>query len=234
MDQDRNDGMKNIKTMAMALTLCSAVACSSAAPVAGAGRFGYDDMKQGIFVPRTVQGVRSMNDGEHYTTMSDGKILEFSYGTGEQTAVVFDSKQQQPVLPFTDYAFSSDERRILLTTEVKPIYRRSFTAEYWIYDREEDRLIRLSAGGPQQVAQFSPDATRLAFVRGNNLYVVDLATGSERQITSDGLFNHIINGIPDWVYEEEFGFSRAFAWSPDGKNLAWMPGSTRAGSGSTT
>ena len=71
-----------------------------------------------------------MNDGEHYTTMSDGKILEFSYGTGEQTAVVFDSKQQQPVLPFTDYAFSSDERRILLTTEVKPIYRRSFTAEY--------------------------------------------------------------------------------------------------------
>ena len=214
--------MKNIKTMAMALTLCSAVTCSSAAPVAGAGRFGYDDMKQGIFVPRTVQGVRSMNDGEHYTTMSDGKILEFSYGTGEQTAVVFDSKQQQPVLPFTDYAFSSDERRILLTTEVKPIYRRSFTAEYWIYDREEDRLIRLSAGGPQQVAQFSPDATRVAFVRGNNLYVVDLATGSERQITSDGLFNHIINGIPDWVYEEEFGFSRAFAWSPDGKNLAWM------------
>ena len=139
MDQDRNDGMKNIKTMAMALTPCSAVTCSSAAPVAGAGRFGYDDMKQGIFVPRTVQGVRSMNDGEHYTTMSDGKILEFSYGTGEQTAVVFDSKQQQPVLPFTDYAFSSDERRILLTTEVKPIYRRSFTAEYWIYDREEDR-----------------------------------------------------------------------------------------------
>ena len=85
--------MKNIKTMAMALTLCSAVTCSSAAPVAGAGRFGYDDMKQGIFVPRTVQGVRSMNDGEHYTTMSDGKILEFSYGTGEQTAVVFDSNR---------------------------------------------------------------------------------------------------------------------------------------------
>ena len=160
MDQDRNDGMKNIKTMAMALTLCSAVTCSSAAPVAGAGRFGYDDMKQGIFVPRTVQGVRSMNDGEHYTTMSDGKILEFSYGTGEQTAVVFDSKQQQLVLPFTDYAFSSDERRILLTTEVKPIYRRSFTAEYWIYDREEDRLIRLSAGGPQQVAQFSTGYTK--------------------------------------------------------------------------
>ena len=206
----------------MALTLCSAVTCSSATPVAGAGRFGYDDMKQGIFVPRTVQGVRSMNDGEHYTTMSDGKILEFSYGTGEQTAVVFDSKQQQPVLSFTDYAFSSDERRILLTTEVKPIYRRSFTAEYWIYDREEDRLIRLSAVGPQQVAQFSPDATRVAFVRGNNLYVVDLATGSERQITSDGLFNHIINGIPDWVYEEEFSFNRALEFSADNTQIAYI------------
>ena len=206
----------------MAGILSSVAIGPTVAAESGQGTFGYEEMKQGLFTPRTVQGVRSLNDGEHYTTMSDGRILAFSYQTGEQTDVVFDSKGQQPELKFSDYTFSSDERRILLTTEVHPIYRRSFTAEYWIYDRDTKTLIPLSKNGPQQVAQFSPDATRVAFVRDNNLFVVDLASGEESQLTTDGQFNHIINGIPDWVYEEEFGFSRAFEWSPNGQNIAWM------------
>ena len=206
----------------MAGILSSVAVGPTVAAESGQGTFGYEEMKQGLFTPRTVQGVRSLNDGEHYTTMSDGRILAFSYQTGEQTDVVFDSKGQQPELKFSDYTFSSDERRILLTTEVHPIYRRSFTAEYWIYDRDTKTLIPLSKNGPQQVAQFSPDATRVAFVRDNNLFVVDLASGEESQLTTDGQFNHIINGIPDWVYEEEFGFSRAFEWSPNGQNIAWM------------
>ena len=206
----------------MAGILSSVAVGPTVAAESGQGTFGYEEMKQGLFTPRTVQGVRSLNDGEHYTTMSDGRILASSYQTGEQTDVVFDSKGQQPELKFSDYTFSSDERRILLTTEVHPIYRRSFTAEYWIYDRDTKTLIPLSKNGPQQVAQFSPDATRVAFVRDNNLFVVDLASGEESQLTTDGQFNHIINGIPDWVYEEEFGFSRAFEWSPNGQNIAWM------------
>ncbi len=206
----------------MALALCSVATCSSVVFATSVGGFGYEEIKRGVFEPRTVRGVRSMNDGAHYTTLDDGKILEFSYETGEQTAVVFDGKLQQPKLSFSDYEFSPDERFILLATEVRPVYRRSFTAKYWIYDREEEQLFPLSKGALQQVAQFSPDAMHVAFVRENNLYVVDLASKTERQITSDGLSNCIINGIPDWVYEEEFGFSRAFAWSPDGRNLAWM------------
>ena len=185
-------------------------------------RFGYEAFRKGVFVPKTVQGVRSMNDGEHYTTMDQGRVLQFSYRTGEQTDVLFDVAAQQPKIEFSAYAFSADERRILLTTSVKPIYRRSFTADYWIYDRETKTLRRLSEGGPQQAATFSPDASRVAFVRDNDLYGVDLASGREFRITTDGCFNRIINGIPDWVYEEEFGFSRAFQWSPDGSQLAYM------------
>ena len=113
----------------MAGILSSVAVGPTVAAESGQGTFGYEEMKQGLFTPRTVQGVRSLNDGEHYTTMSDGRILAFSYQTGEQTDVVFDSKGQQPELKFSDYTFSSDERRILLTTEVHPIYRRSFTAE---------------------------------------------------------------------------------------------------------
>ena len=169
-----------------------------------------------------MSGVRSLSDGERYTTMSDGRVLCFSYRTGEPAGVLFDASAAEPRIEFTDYVLSADERRLLLTTDVEPIYRHSFTAEYWIYDRQDGSLRRLSQGGPQQQAQFSPDGSRVAFVRGGNLFVADPAAGSERQLTFDGRFNHIINGLPDWVYEEEFSFARAFAWSPDGRKIAYL------------
>lgn len=189
---------------------------------AWAGTFDYGDIRRGVFAQKTVEGVRSMNDGEHYTTMSDGQIGKFSYRTGERTAVLFDGKKSEPAIDLKDYMLSADEQRILLKTDVKPVYRRSSTAEYWIYTLSDGRLTRLSANGPQQEATFSPDGTRVAFVRDNNLFVADPAAAAELQITDDGRFNYILNGIPDWVYEEEFGFSRAFEWSPDGKKLAYM------------
>ncbi len=186
------------------------------------GRFGYEAFRKGVFAPKSVQGGASMNDGEHYTVSREGCILQFDYRAGEQRAVLFDAAGATPRIEFSNYAFSPDERRILLTTDVKPIYRRTFTAEYWIYDRTAGTLKPLSKNGPQQLAAFSPDGGRVAFMRENNLYVADLSTGEERQITTDGRFNHIINGGPDWVYEEEFGLTRAFAWSPDGQRLAWL------------
>jgi dipeptidyl-peptidase-4 len=106
-------------------------------------------------------------------------------------------------------------------TDQKPIYRRSFTAVYFVYNFVTKELTRLSAGR-QQVALFSPDGERVAFVRNNNLYVKSLRFGTERQMTTDGEFNKIINGIPDWVYEEEFEFNRAFEWSPDSKQVAYI------------
>lgn len=184
--------------------------------------FDYSALRDGTFEQKTVSGVRSLSDGERYTTMSDGRVLCFSYHTGEPAGVLFDASAAEPRIEFTDYVLSADERRLLLTTDVEPIYRHSFTAEYWIYDRQDGSLRRLSQGGPQQQAQFSPDGSRVAFVRGGNLFVADPTAGSERQLTFDGRFNHIINGLPDWVYEEEFSFARAFAWSPDGRKIAYL------------
>ena len=208
--------MRNLLTVFFALCTLNTITVS-ARPA-----FDYSALRDGTFEQKTVSGVRSLSDGERYTTMSDGRVLCFSYRTGEPAGVLFDASAAEPRIEFTDYVLSADERRLLLTTDVEPIYRHSFTAEYWIYDRQDGSLRRLSQGGPQQQAQFSPDGSRVAFVRGGNLFVADPAAGSERQLTFDGRFNHIINGLPDWVYEEEFSFARAVAWSPDGRKIAYL------------
>lgn len=208
--------MRNLLTVFFALCTLNTITVS-ARPA-----FDYSALRDGTFEQKTVSGVRSLSDGERYTTMSDGRVLCFSYRTGEPAGVLFDASAAEPRIEFTDYVLNADERRLLLTTDVEPIYRHSFTAEYWIYDRQDGSLRRLSQGGPQQQAQFSPDGSRVAFVRGGNLFVADPAAGSERQLTFDGRFNHIINGLPDWVYEEEFSFARAFAWSPDGRKIAYL------------
>ena len=208
--------MRNLLTVFFALCTLNTITVS-ARPA-----FDYSALRDGTFEQKTVSGVRSLSDGERYTTMSDGRVLCFSYRPGEPAGVLFDASAAEPRIEFTDYVLSADERRLLLTTDVEPIYRHSFTAEYWIYDRQDGSLRRLSQGGPQQQAQFSPDGSRVAFVRGGNLFVADPTAGSERQLTFDGRFNHIINGLPDWVYEEEFSFARAFAWSPDGRKIAYL------------
>ena len=208
--------MRNLLTVFFALCTLNTITVS-ARPA-----FDYSALRDGTFEQKTVSGVRSLSDGERYTTMSDGRVLCFLYRTGEPAGVLFDASAAEPRIEFTDYVLSADERRLLLTTDVEPIYRHSFTAEYWIYDRQDGSLRRLSQGGPQQQAQFSPDGSRVAFVRGGNLFVADPTAGSERQLTFDGRFNHIINGLPDWVYEEEFSFARAFAWSPDGRKIAYL------------
>ena len=175
---------------------------------------------------KAVYGLVSLNDGLNYTTLENmGKeIVKYSYKTGEKVATLLDITQlKNDSLKFVmDYQFSSDESKVLLMTDRKPIYRRSFTANYFVYNFVTKELSRLSKGGEQQLATFSPDGERVAFVRKNNLFVKSLRFGTERQITDDGQFNKIINGAPDWVYEEEFEFNRGFEWSPDSKQIAYM------------
>jgi dipeptidyl-peptidase-4 len=175
---------------------------------------------------KAVYGLASLNDGMNYTTLENmGKeIVKYSYKTGEKVASVLDisSLKNDSLKSISDYQFSSDESRVLLMTDRKPIYRRSFTANYFVYNFVTKELSRLSNGGEQQLATFSPDGERVAFVRKNNLFVKSLRFGTERQVTTDGEFNKIINGAPDWVYEEEFEFNRGFEWSPDSKQIAYM------------
>ena len=191
-----------------------------------------DLMKKRIFASSSVQGVRSMNDGLHYTTLTDNnrKLVKSSYKTGEVVSVILDlEKSEDPgVKMIVDYEFSADEKRILIQADYEPLYRRSFKAHYYIFDIVAAKFTPLSRYGMQQLATFSPDGTKVAFVRDNNIFITDLATGEEKQITADGKFNEIINGAPDWVYEEEFEFNKAFDWSPDGKRLAYMKFDERA------
>jgi dipeptidyl-peptidase-4 len=179
----------------------------------------------GAFTQRTVEAVNWMKSGGFYTTLDAGKIIKFTIVTGLPVEALFDERQTNlsaKAIHVDGYQLSSDERKLLLTTQEEPIYRRSSKAEFYIYNLVTKQLAPLSRAGKQQYATFSPDGKRVAFVRDNNLFVVELATGKETKLTSDGKRNAIINGGADWVYEEEFSMARAFEWSPDSKRLAWI------------
>lgn len=185
------------------------------------------DLAWGTYYPEGIRGIKPTLDGEHYTRISPDrkKIVKYSFKTGQEVATVFDvtTARDCNLRTFDDYIMSPDESRILIQTETKPIYRHSFTAVYHIFNVRNNTLEPLSENGPQQVPLFSPDGNQIAFVRNNNIYLVKLLFGnSESQVTTDGKFNHVLNGIPDWVYEEEFGFNRAFDFSADSKMLAYI------------
>ena len=173
------------------------------------------------FVPETLEGLKSMNDGEHYTVQHRGRIDQYSYRNGDWVETLFDIFAHTGMMQFDDYHFSMNEEKILIETGHEKIYRHSYRANYHVYDRSSGRLVPLSSNGKQQLATFSPDGGQVAFVRDNNLYIRDLSQTGETQITFDGVKNQVINGAPDWVYEEEFGFSRGFDWSPDGLKIAF-------------
>ena len=193
----------------------------------GTKQFEFDDFfKNYTFNAPGIRELRSMKDGITFSKIENQgtQISVFSFLTGQRIKNILDLNTLDSITikSFTDYSFSPDETKILLLTGREAIYRRSFVADYYVYDTVKRTLKPLSAKGKQQVATFSPDGTKVAFVRQNNLFYADLITGTEVQVTTDGKKNSIINGIPDWVYEEEFSFNKAFDWSPDGKTLAWI------------
>ncbi len=185
------------------------------------------DVANGTYRAQSIHGLKPMLDGEHYTQISPDhkRIVKYSFKTGEEVGTMFDvaTARNHTLKSFDDYILSPDESLILIQTETKPIYRRSFTAVYYIYNVKNRTLEPLSEGGPQQVPLFSPDSHQIAFVRNNNIFLVKLLFGnSESQVTKDGEYNKVLNGIPDWVYEEEFGFNRAFDFSADSRMIAYI------------
>lgn len=178
------------------------------------------------FRAETAPAMKSMNDGEHYTTLNGAgtRIIKHSYKTGEETGVVFDitTVRDAPVPAFQDYQFSADETKILLVTNIQDRRRYSYTARYYVWNSVTEELTALSEREPQQFATFSPDGDRVAFASNNNIFIKNLRFGSESQITTDGQKDRIINGTPDWVYEEEFELGQAFWWSPNSKFVAYL------------
>ena len=184
----------------------------------------------GGFSSKGIQGLKSMNDGAHYTAMVDSdafgsQIVKRSYATGDDVKVIASSKDifNDATRAIEDYEFSIDEKQIIVSTGFEPIYRYSYKAQYYVYNTETKKTTAVAdeTKGKQMFATLSPDGTKVAFVRDNNLFVQVLATSIETQVTTDGEWNKIINGAPDWVYEEEFALVRSFEWSPNSDRIAF-------------
>lgn len=189
-----------------------------------------DIYRKGTFATKSVYGLRSMKDGKTYVSIetdpatkekfvaknnySDGKMAEKLFSENE---LVYKGIKLQIGTDFSD-----NERKVLIAHQNEPIYRRSNKAYYYVFDLDTRKVTPISTQeGKQQYATFSPDATKVAFMRDNDLYITDLTSGNEIRITHDGKYNYIINGGSDWVYEEELSFAKAFFWSPDGKKIAF-------------
>lgn len=195
--------------------------------VMAAGRLTLKDITSGEFVAERLNDVTPLADGETYAQMSDDgqRIVAYSFRTGKQTAVLFDAATARgPKVSRVDgYIVSPDGGRLLIQTQTKYIYRHSFTATYYIYTIQNNKLEPLSDGGPQQAPLFSPDGNVIAFVRDNNIHLVKLLyDNAESQVTKDGKFGEVINGVPDWVYEEEFSTSQSMVFTADSKQIVWI------------
>ena len=194
--------------------------CSAFLSLYAQDRIQQKDIWQWRYSPERLESIRSMKDGEYYTVLKNAKIIRYSYTDASSKEVLLDA-QKKPELPsFNGYVFSKDENKILLETNTQPIYRRSKQAIYWIYDRQT-QAVQMLFDAPVQEPQFSPDGQKVAFSYQRNLYVKNLSDNSIEQLTTDGS-KHIINGTTDWVYEEEFGFVRAFVWDASSSQLMFM------------
>lgn len=197
------------------------------ATMSAGGKLTLPDITSGKFAAKTVNGINPIEGTDTYARISqDGeRVVCCSFKTGKELSVLFDVKNTMgcKIDGFDDYVLSPDGKRMLIQTKTERIYRRSFKADFYIYNIESRRLDRLSDGDKQQIPTWSPDGQQVAFVRGGNIFLVKLLyDNAEIQVTKDGKFNEVINGLPDWVNEEEFGFSSALTFNADGTMICWI------------
>ncbi len=170
----------------------------------------------GYYRTEFIYGINSMNDGEHYTVLEKDGIVKYSYKTGKKIETILEAKIQ-------DYTFSHDESKVLVLNEQQPIYRHSFLGKYHVVNLSKNgKITALNNGNWVQEPKFSPDGRFVAFISGNNLYYQDLSSEKITQITFDGEKNKIINGLADWVYEEEFGHADMYQWTKNSESLVFV------------
>ncbi|WP_407403086.1 DPP IV N-terminal domain-containing protein [Chryseobacterium sp.] len=169
----------------------------------------------GYYRGKGIAGIASMKNGENYLVIEPSGIAKYSYKTSQKEGNLVDGN-------FQSYEFSDDESKILLLKDSQSIYRRSFLGKYDVKDLKSGKTISLNDGNPVQEPRFSPDATKVAFVAENNLFYQDLNSGKITKITENGLKNKVLNGLADWVYEEEFGHARLFEWTKNSSALVFV------------
>ena len=208
--------MKKFVLPVIAAVLCCSAACA----------FELDDFVLGGVRVKGIPSSQPALDGRYYYQFNnEGTVIKrYSYKKEKDVTTFFDNAKipDNPIQAWYGYTMSSDEKSILLWTNSRPIYRYSYTADHYIYNIKENKLNRLSDDGGEEIATLSPDGSKVAYVKYNNVYVKNLATGATAIVTTDGKMNEIINAVPDWVYQEEFGVLNTFTWSADGRYLAFV------------
>ena len=191
-----------------------------------------DSIIMGAYRPEIPSGWQSMNNGSSYACLSqDGKLLlSYDYKSGKllDTLLNVETTRNVRMERMDGFEFNPQESMILVWKNKKPIWRRSFTAEYFVYDRLHNIMDSLTVESPVRDASFSPDGRMLAFARNNNLFIKKLDFKTEVAVSSDGSHNEIINGVADWVYEEEFLVTRMYEWTADSKFLCFVRFDERA------
>ncbi len=213
-----------MKRISILLTICIYTFIAFAQSNSG---ITLESIVKGEYRGETLKKITPLADGEHYLQMNkeNTSISKYSFKTGKAVETIFDvsTARSADFKTFDDFQLSPDETKLLIQTNTKRIYRHSFVAVHYIFSIKNNRLEPLSDGGPQQVPLFSPDGHQIAFVRDNNIFLVKLLyNNSESQVTTDGQYGEVLNGIPDWVNEEEFAYSRAFDFSPDSEMIAFI------------
>jgi dipeptidyl-peptidase-4 len=191
---------------------------------------------RGEFFGSSVSGVRSMKDGEFFTSLNVNRqtkvasVKKYAYADYKEVGTIVASNNLVPTasggetkVSINDYHFNADETKLLIASDQEGIYRHSSKSFYYVYDIKSKVLVPLSDNkkGKQRLAQFAPEGNKVAFVRENNIFIKDFDTNEEIQVTKDGKMNEMIYGGTDWVYEEEFSFDNGLYWSPDGKKVAY-------------
>jgi dipeptidyl-peptidase-4 len=213
--------MKKVLTIVMMFCAMTVVAQTDK------DRLEMKDITSGAFRGESMAAVQALADGETYAQLSSDfrRVVKYSFKTGLETGVLFNvaTVKGDKLESIDGYMMSPDGKRMLIQTNTQRIYRHSFTATYYIYNVQDNRIVSLSKNGPQQTPLFSPDGQQIAFVRDNNIFLVKLLfDNAEEQVTKDGSRNEVINGIPDWVNEEEFSNDRAMVFTADGRQLVWI------------
>ncbi|WP_294311436.1 S9 family peptidase [uncultured Chryseobacterium sp.] len=198
-----------MKKFLLTLTIAAAFQSISAQEIT------LDKIYSGYYRGKGIAGITSMKNGENYLVIEQGGIAKYSYKTSQKEGNIVDGQ-------FESYEFSDDESKILLLKESQPIYRHSFLGKFEVKDLKSGKVTSLNNGNTVQEPRFSPDATKVAFISDNNLFYQDLNTGKITQITTDGKKNSILNGLADWVYEEEFGHARQYEWTKNSDALVFV------------
>ena len=202
------------------------IAITSIVATAQKKNIALEEIWNGTFRAQRMNSLNSMN-GDFYTLQNYNRqtqsttVDKYNYATLEKVETIVDSKDLPNLKYFESYSFNNNETKLILGVDTEPIYRRSSLGVYYVYDIASKTLLLIDEDKIQEPS-FSPDSKKVAYGKNNNLFIKNLETNTTTQVTFDGKKNTIINGICDWVYEEEFGFVKAFEWSSDSKNIAFL------------